>query len=91
MTDATQPPTGRSSVLYALGRLEAQNDEQRKEIASLPGRIAELFTPRLVAIEHTLVDHGLQIAQLQKRWWIISGAVGTVTTLVTLWEIVGRR
>lgn len=88
MTDATLPSPGRSSVLYALGRLEAQNDEQRKEIASLPGRIAELFTPRLVAIEHTLVDHTAQLTALQRRWWIISGAVGTVTTLATIYEII---
>jgi hypothetical protein len=91
MTDATVPSPGRSSVLYALGRLEAQNDEQRKEIASLPGRIAELFTPRLVAIEHTLVDHGAQLVALQRRWWIITGAVGTITSLVTVYEILNRR
>lgn len=87
---STTPPGKGSSVLYALGRLEAQNDEQRREIASLPGRIAEVFTPRLVAIEGTLTDHGRQLILLQRRWWMIIGAVGTITTLATVWETVRR-
>lgn len=92
MSDASQQTTipARSSVLFALGRLEAQNDAQRSEIASLPGRIAELFTPRLVAIEGTLADHTKQIAILNRSRWFILGAAGTVSTLVTLWEIIRR-
>lgn len=86
MSDATPSTAGRSSVLYALGRLEAQNDEQRKDIASLPGRIAELFTPRLVAIEGTLADHSKRLTLVERRVWLATGAVITITTLITVWE-----
>jgi hypothetical protein len=90
VSDASHTSAGRSSVLYALGRLEAQNDEQRKEIASLPGRIAEMFTPRLVAVEATLMDHGKRLTVVERRIWLAMGAVATVTTLIGIWEVAYR-
>jgi hypothetical protein len=86
MTDASPTTKSRSSVLYALGRLEAQNEEQRREIRELPEQIASLFTPRLVAIEGTLGDHSKRLAVVERRWWILIGAVGAITTLAEGWS-----
>jgi hypothetical protein len=91
MSDTPPNPTGRSSVLYALGRLEAQNDEQRREIAALPIRIGDLFTPRLAAIEGNLGEHGRRITVVERKVWIGMGILATVTTLVTAWETVLRH
>lgn len=90
MSEPAKTPGGRSSVLYALGRLEAQNEEQTKKIEGLPALVAEMFNPRITLVENTLTDHSRRLSIVERRWWILVGITGAVTTLVSAAEGFGR-
>lgn len=70
-----------SSLLYAMGRLEAQNENQSREIAELPQRIADTVNPRLVAVEKLTGGFNTRLVALERWNWV---HVGTVSALVVV-------
>lgn len=88
MTDATQATTSsRSSMLYALGKLEAVVAGQADTIKELPVRILEVIMPQLLPIK----DHETRIRALERQRWILVGIVSLGGTLVGLYEKSGHH
>lgn len=91
MTD--QPPTSRSSVLYALGMLAGETQGHAAEIVRLresserlPGQIVEALSPRFASIEADLTQHDTRIHALEKRQWLWLGG-GTVIIALVGWTV----
>lgn len=79
----TQPPNSppRSSLLYAMGRLEAQNENQSREIAELPQRIAAEVNPRIVAVEKLAGGFNQRLVALERWNWVHIGTIGGMVVL----------
>lgn len=78
--------TPRSSVLYALGRLDAKVEDHAKAIEAIPQQVAAIINPRLVALEATSSDYGRRIHSLERRQWLWLGG-GTVLVVLSGYAI----
>lgn len=84
MTAATNSAGGRSSLLYAMGRLEGLQQEQSRKLDDLPSVILAQINPTLVAIQGRQGDHEKRIRSLERWRWILAGGSGLVLTVATL-------
>lgn len=86
--DTDSPPAAtRSSVLYALGKLTAETEAHRKEIArvadaqeALPDRVVAAINPRFVAIETRQAKDEDRISSLERWMWLHAGGLGVIVT-----------
>lgn len=83
MDDPAEPkPATRSSLLYAMGRLQALNETQSSQIAELPERVFERINPRLAAVETRGDGFETRIRALERWRWILLGGGVVVAWLV---------
>lgn len=78
MAEATPSTTPSRSVLYALGRLEAQVEAQAQTIKELPSQVVALFAPQLALIQ----DHETRIRSLERGRWVLIGGGGLAVTAI---------
>lgn len=67
------PPTTRSSLLYAMGRLEALHEAQSKDIAELPDRVAATMNPRIEAVEKIAGGFDGRLRTVERWNWVHIG------------------
>lgn len=77
----TQPLTTRSSLLYAMGRLEALHEAQAKDIEELPQRVADTMNPRIEAVEHLTGGFNKRLVSLERWNWVHVGTIGALVVL----------
>lgn len=88
MTDTTGLPTttsSRSSVLYALGKLEAIVASQAEAIRALPAEINAIFVPRFSALEAQGRDFEGRLRSLERRYWVMAGGGSLVLAGIGWW------
>jgi hypothetical protein len=84
MTETANSGSGRSSLLYAMGRLEAVNQQQSEEIKALPERVAAMFLPRVLALETASGNHEVRLKALERWKWTLAGGGAVILTIATL-------
>lgn len=87
MTEATSSSGGnRSSVLYAMGKLEATVAAQVDTIRELPERVLAVIAPQLVEMRAMGADHEGRLRSLEKQRWVLAGG-GSLAVLALGWFI----
>lgn len=78
MAEATPSNHRSSSLLYALGRVEAQVAAQAETIKDLPAQIVAIIEPRLAMIP----DHETRLRSLERTRWVVFGGGGLAVIVI---------
>lgn len=68
-----QPPSTRSSVLFALGQLSAQVQAQAEELKTVPDRVATSMAARFAHHDLLLTNHGQRLDTIERRMYLVWG------------------
>lgn len=68
-----QPPSTRSSILFALGQLSAQVQSQAEALKSVPDQVAASMLPKLTQMDLLLLNHGQRLDTIERRMYLVWG------------------
>lgn len=66
-------PSSRSSVLYALGKLEALVDTHKETIQAIPVQVVALLQPQITAIVTDVDALKRWKSTMEQRYWVLLG------------------